>query len=144
MARLLTLLLLYKAGYSVGKYISLERIIEEQREGYYEALNRSSINWHEGTHTLIPWLEYFLGIMLLGAYREFEHRAGLITTARGAKRTMILEAIERLPQTFQYSDIDRTCPGISRPTINRALRELREKGKITCIKSGRDAQWQKT
>jgi Fic family protein len=134
MARLLTLLLIYHAGYEVGRYISLEHLIENQREGYYDALFKSSQGWHVGQHSLLPWWEYFLGVMLLGAYREFERRTGELTERRGAKREMIVNVIERLPPHFQVSDIELACPGVSRPTINRALRELREAGRILCVK----------
>lgn len=89
-------------------------------------------------------LTMVLVVMLLGAYKEFERRVGVITTTRGAKREMILDVVDRLPQQFQVADIERACPGVSRPTINRALRELRETGNIRCTKAGRDAIWEKT
>jgi len=143
-ARLLTLLLLYKTGFEVGRFISLEKIVENTKESYYEALHESSQGWHEQQHSPLPWWEYFLGVMLLGAYREFEARVGLITTARGAKRDMVVEAVARLPALFHYADVERACPGVSRPTINRVLRKLREQEVIRCIKSGRDATWEKT
>jgi len=144
MARLLTLLLLYHAGFEVGRYISLEYMVEKQREGYYDSLYKSSQGWHEGAHNLLPWWEYFLGVMLIGAYREFEHRTGELTSAYGAKRQLIMGVIGRLPMTFRVADIESACPGVSRPTINRALRDLREAGKIICEKGGRDAVWRKT
>jgi Fic family protein len=144
MARLLTLLLLYKSGYEVGRYISLEQMVERTRESYYDTLYQSSIAWHEGKHTLLPWWEYFLGVVLLGGYKEFERRVGVVTSTRGAKREMVIDAVSRLPQRFQFGDVERACPGVSRPTINRALRQLREAGKISCIKPGRDAIWEKT
>lgn len=144
MARLLTLLLLYKSGYEVGRYISLEQVVERTRESYYDTLYQSSLAWHEGKHTLLPWWEYFLGVVLLGGYKEFERRVGVVTSTRGAKREMVIDAVSRLPQRFQYGDVERACPGVSRPTINRALRQLREAGKISCIKAGRDAIWEKT
>ena len=144
MARLLTLLLLYQAGFEVGRYISLEHLIENQREGYYDALYKSSQGWHHGTHTLLPWWEYFLGVMLLGAYHEFERRTGELTTTHGAKKELVFDTIGHLPEEFRVADIERACPGVSRPTINRALRELREAGKIVCVKGGRDAIWRKT
>lgn len=144
MARLLTLLLLYKAGYEVGRYISLDQMVEHTKESYYDTLYQSSQGWHETQHPILPWWEYFLGVMLLGVYKEFERRVGMITTTRGAKREMILDTVSRLPQRFQIGDIERACLGVSRPTINRALRELREQGKIICVKSGRDAIWEKT
>jgi Fic family protein len=143
MARLLTLLLLYHAGFEVGRYISLEHLIEQQREGYYDALYKSSQEWHEGKHTLLPWWEYFLGVMLLGAYREFERRTGELTTTHGAKTEMVLSAINKLPAQFRYADLARACPNISRPTIKRVLGQLRLKGKVECVKSGRDAVWEK-
>jgi Fic family protein len=143
MARLLTLLLLYRAGYEVGRYVSLEQIVESTREGYYDTLYLSSQGWHEGAHRLLPWWEYFLGVMLLSAYREFEHRAGLVQAPRGAKRQMVLDAVTHLPGHFQYADVERACPGVSRPTINRVLAELRREGRIQCIKPGRDAVWEK-
>src|SRR3972149_8694286 len=106
MSRLLSLLLLYKSGYEVGRFISLEKLIEDNKESYYDALNKSSQGWHEGKHNLIPWWEYFLGI-LLKAYREFESRVGLITSSRGAKRKMIFDVIENLPKKFSYADVEK-------------------------------------
>ncbi len=73
-SRLLTLLLLYKAGYEVGQYISLEKIVEQTKQSYYDTLSRCSQGWLSGQHELLPWWDYFLGIMLLTAYREFESR----------------------------------------------------------------------
>jgi Fic family protein len=82
MARLITLLLLYKAGYEVGRFISLERIVERTKESYYDTLYQSSQDWHEGQHNLLPWWEYFLGVMVLSAYREFETRVGVVVALR--------------------------------------------------------------
>jgi len=140
--RLLTLLLLYQAGYEVGRYISLERVVEESKETYYEALNRSSQGWHEGTHDLRPWWEYFLG-MLTAAYKEFESRVGTVTGARGAKRQMVRGAVARMPGRFSISDLRRACPGVSYPTLQRALAELRKKGVVRCLGRGPDAQWER-
>jgi Fic family protein len=143
MARLLTLLLLYQAGFEVGRYISLEQMIENQREGYYDALYKSSQGWHEGAHTLLSWWEYFLGVMLLGAYREFERRTGELTSAHGAKTEMVIAAIQKLPVTFRYADLALACPNVSRPTIKRVLGQLRQEGKVECMRPGRDAIWEK-
>lgn len=143
MARLLTLLLLYQGGFKVGRYISLEHLIEKQREGYYDALYKSSKGWHQGDHSLLPWWEYFLGVMLLSAYREFEHRTGELTTAHGAKTEMVIAAIEKLPAAFRYADLAQACPNVSRPTIKRVLGLLRKKGKVECVRPGRDAVWEK-
>lgn len=143
MARLLSLLLLYQAGYEVGRYVSLELVVEQTKESYYDTLFRSSQGWHEGRHSLVPWWEYFIGVMLLGAYREYERRVGVVTTARGAKRQMIVDAIQRLPEEFQFADVERACPRISRPTINRALADLRRAGRLVLVRAGRDAAWKK-
>lgn len=144
MARLLSLLLLYQAGYEVGRYISLEGVIEQTKEGYYDSLHASSQGWHEARHSLVPWWEYFVGVMLVTAYRDFEDRVGVTSARRGAKRDMIRDAVNRLPNRFRYADLERTLPAVSRPTIARALRELRAEGAIRCLSPGRDATWEKT
>ena len=143
MARLLTLLLLYHAGFEVGRYISLEHVIEKQKEGYYDALYKSSQGWHDSAHTLRPWWEFFLGVMLLGSYREFEQRTGELTNAHGAKTEMVMTAIEKLPNNFRYADLSKACPNVSRPTIKRVLGQLSQEGKVKCMRPGRDAIWEK-
>ena len=143
MARLLSLLLLYQAGYEVGRYISLEGVIEETKDGYYDSLYASSQGWHEARHSLVPWWEYFVGVMLVQAYRDFEDRVGVTSARRGAKRDMIRDAVNRLPNRFRYADLGRALPAVSRPTIARALRELRAEGAIRCLNPGRDATWEK-
>lgn len=142
MGRLLTLLLLYQSGYEVGRYISLERVVEDSKETYYEALHKSSHGWHEANHDLRPWWDYFFGT-LIAAYGEFEARVGKITSARGAKREMVFGAIERLPEQFTIGELRRVCPGVSYPTLQRALLDLRKKGKIKCLGRGPDAKWGK-
>lgn len=142
LSRILNLMLLYQAGYEVGRYISLERIIEDTKDTYYEALEASSAGWHEGAHDLVPWLEYSHGV-LLAAYLEFEQRLGQQRTGRGAKREMVIDAIHHMPRTFRYADVERACPGVSRPTIVRVLGALRDAGEIQCVKGGRDAMWER-
>ena len=144
MARLLSLLLLYQAGYEVGRYISLEGVIEQTKEGYYDSLYASSQGWHEAQHSLVPWWEYFVGVMLVKAYRDFEDRVGVTNAIRGAKRDMIRDAVKTLPRQFRYADLERALPAVSRPTIARALRELRAEGVIRCLKQGRDPIWEKS
>lgn len=143
MARLLSLLLLYRAGYEVGRYVSLELVVEQTKEGYYDTLYRSSQGWHQAAHSLVPWWEYFLGVMLRSAYVEFERRVGVVTDSRGAKRQMIVDAIERMPGEFRFADVERACPRISRPTINRALADMRRSGRLVLVNAGRDATWKK-
>ena len=141
MSRLLTLILLYRDGYEVGRYVSLEKLIEDTRQGYYEALEASSTGWHEGPHDLRPWVEYSMGIVL-AASRELEARVDAVAGARGAKREMVVDCIERLPSEFSMADIERACPHVSRPTINRVLRDLRRDGRLQATR-GRDARWTK-
>jgi len=143
MARLLSLLLLYQAGYEVGRYIPLEAVIETTKDSYYDALYAASQRWHEARHTLTPWWEYFVGVVLVTAYREFEERVGAITAKRGAKRAMILDTVSRLPRRFRYADIERALPGISRPTIARALTAMRAEGAVRCLGTGRNATWER-
>ncbi|OGV98174.1 MAG: cell filamentation protein Fic [Nitrospinae bacterium RIFCSPLOWO2_12_39_15] len=140
--RLLTLLLLYQSGYEVGRYIGLERIVEESKETYYEALYKSSQGWHDAKHDLRPWWNYFVG-MLTAAYKEFETRVGTITSARGAKREMVVRAVESLPQHFTIEDLRRVCPGVSYPTLQRALADLRKEKKVRCLGRGPDAEWER-
>lgn len=143
MSRLLTLLLLYKAGYGVGRFISLEKMVEQTREGYYDALLKSSQGWHEGRHSLVPWWEYLLGVVVLSAYKDFEARAGTIHTGRGSQSKIVMQAVERLASPFKVRDVERMSPGVSRITINRVLQRLREEGKIRSLGKGRDAAWER-
>ena len=106
-------------------------------------MQASSQEWHEGQHSLIRWWEYFVGVMLVKAYREFEERVGSTTAKRGAKRDMIRDVVSRLPRQFRYADLERALPAVSRPTIARALRELSAEGVVRCVGRGRDATWEK-
>lgn len=141
-ARLLTLLLLYRAGYEVGRYISLERVIEDSRDTYYEALEASSTGWHEGEHDPFPWLEYFWGT-LLRAYGEFRDRAGRIMSSRGSKTAVIETAVEGRVGPFTMSEIEDECPGVSRDMIRHVLRRLRDEGKVKVSGRGRGARWER-
>ncbi len=139
--RLLTLLMLYQGGHGVGRYISLERIIEESRETYYEALERSSGGWHDGKHDALPWLRYFWGVMTR-AYGQFEERAGT-WGGRGSKRERIRAAVERRLLPFGIADIEADCPGCSREMVRLVLREMRDEGVLRAESSGRGARWVK-
>lgn len=143
MARLLTLLLLYKADYEVGRFISLERIVEETKESYYDTLYQSSQGWHEGQHNLLPWWEYFLGVILLSAYREFEQRVGYVSSTKGSKTAIILDAINNLPLEFSIRELQERCPTVGIDLIRRILRRERDAGHLECRGRGADARWRK-
>ena len=141
MARLLSLLLLYQTGYSVGQYISLERIVEDTKDEYYETLYQSSQGWHEGRHNLRPWIDYFLGVLLLTAYREFENRVGLTESTKGAKISMVLAAIARLPVRFTIADVQAQCPTVGIDHIRKILRAERDAGRLKVDGRGPTAAW---
>ena len=141
-SRLLFTLMLLSGGYEVGRYISLERLIEENKQRYYETLELSSTGWHEGKHD--PWsLIHHLLFILKTAYKEFESRASEIKPRRGAKHERILQALDALPDTFSMADLTTRCPGISPETVRKAIKDLKNEGKVTVLKAGRDALWTK-
>lgn len=141
-ARLITLQLLYHFDFAVGRYISLERIVEESKETYYEALERSSAGWHEGRHDTLPWLRYFWGVVLR-ACREFEERVGTIRVGRGAKTDVVEQAIARRIGAFAISDIEADSPGVTRDWIRMVLRRLKAEGRIVPVGKGRGAKWKR-
>ena len=142
MARLLSLLLLYKAGFEVGRFISLEKIIEESKESYYESLNRSSMGWHDGNHNIYNWIEYWLG-SILAAYKEFEGRVGVIETTKGNKSYRIEQAIMSVLGEFTKEDIRNACPDVSYSSINRVFAQLKDDGMIESLGKGRSAKWRR-
>jgi Fic family protein len=141
-SRLVTLLALYHTGHDVGRYVSLERLAEESKEDYYEALQRGSQRWHEGEHNLVPWLNFFLAI-IRRACNEFEQRAGQIKSPRGAKSALVLDAIGRQSSAFSVADLQAACPGVSVDMIRHLLDRLRKEGRIECLGAGRGARWRK-
>ena len=136
MSRLLTLLLLYQSGFIVGKYISIEKIIEESKETYYEALQDSSINWHENENDYKPFVNYMLGV-IVKAYKEFESRVKLLTAPNLSKAARIREIIKNHIGTITKSELMAMNPDISDTTIQRALAELLKNGEIEKIGGGR-------
>ena len=136
MSRLLMLLLLYRSGYIVGKYISLEKIIENSKESYYEVLKESSFGWHENENNYEPFVRYTLGI-IVSAYREFESRVILVSKVNVSKSERISEIIKGHIGKITKSEIMKLCPDISQTTVQRTLNNLLENGQITKIGGGR-------
>lgn len=141
-SRLLLLLQCYHLGYEVGRYISLERLIEENKERYYETLEQSSQGWHEGKHDPWPYVHYLLYV-LKSACREFEERVGQVKSLRGAKTELIESAVAAFSGNFTLSDLERVCPGISRDMVRRVLRDLQKAGKAECLGRGPGAAWRR-
>ena len=136
MSRLLTLLLLYRAGYTVGKYISIEKLIADSKETYYEVLQESSCDWHEGKNDYAPFVRYMLGVVV-AAYREFESRATLIIDSDFSKPDRIREVIKGRIGPITKSEIMKECPDISQVTVQRALSDLLKNGQIIKLGGGR-------
>ena len=143
MSRLLTLLLLYRAGFIVGKYVSIEMLIEKSKDSYYEALQASSLNWHEGTNDYLPFLKYLLGV-LVKAYGEFEGRVEYLRYRKVSKAGRIKAIIERTPGKIAKKDIALACPDISLTTIERTLSDLMAAGFIVKVGKGRSTAYVKS
>ena len=136
MSRLLTLLLLYRSGYIVGKYISIEKIIADGKDSYYEALQQSSYDWHEGTNDYLPFVRYMLGI-IVAAYRDFSARVELLATKGLSKPGRICEVIRGTTGKITTAQIMEKCPDISHITVQRALAEMMSNNEIIKIGGGR-------
>ena len=136
MSRLLTLLLLYQSGFIVGKYISIEKIIEQSKETYYEALQDSSVKWHENKNDYKPFVNYMLGVVI-NAYKEFESRVKLLTNPNYSKADRIREIIKEHIGTITKSELLDMNPDISDTTVQRTLAELLKNNDIVKIGGGR-------
>jgi hypothetical protein len=136
------LLQCYHFGYEVGRYISLERLIEQNKERYYETLEQSSQGWHEGRHDPWPYVNFVLYVLKTG-YREFEERVGRVASPKGSKTERIEAAIEGRHGEFSLTDLERACPGVSRDLIRKVLRRLRQGGRLESLGRGPGAMWRK-
>ena len=140
MSRLLTLLLLYRSGYLVGKYISIEMIIERTKETYYEALQDSSRNWHEGGNTYLPFVKYYLQV-ILSAYKEFSSRVELMQNRSLSKPEQIRVLFDSTLKQLSKHEITEILPHISTSTIELALASLVKEGAILKIGSGKNTAY---
>ena len=122
MSRILTTLLLYKSGYVVGKYISLEKKIHDNKDEYYGALQLASENWHDGINDDTAFTKYILGVVL-SAYRDFEERLQIVSGKKTSKE-MVKEVFAVKLSKITKSDIMEMCPNLSRSAVEKALREL--------------------
>ena len=135
MSRLLTLLLFYKAGYIVGKYVSMEMLIEKTKETYYEALQASSVGWHEDENSYEPFVKYYLGIMLK-VYNEFENHVEHLKYHNLSKPDRIKAVIDNKVGKITKKEIMELCPDISKVTVERTLTDLVKSGYIAKVGAG--------
>lgn len=136
MSRLLTTLLLYRCGFYVGKYISLEAKIAKNKDLYYASLNDSQHNWHDGNDNKVPFIKYILGT-ILAAYKDFEERFNLIETKKSALE-IVREASYIKIGKFTKQDIKELCPSLSISSIEGALRKLIVLGEINRVGNGKN------
>lgn len=141
MSRLLLLLLLYQEGYTVGKYVSIEKAIEQSKQSYYETLRASSIGWHEGSNDYLPFVSYLLGV-IVAVYRTFdEHVEAAKETGTGAKARRVERQILKTLGTFSKGGISQALPDVSVITIERALKRLLDDGRIEKRGGGRSTRY---
>ena len=136
MSRLLTLLLLCRAGYIVGKYVSMEKLMEESGQAYREALQQSVQGWHEGENDYVPFVRYALGI-IAAAYRSFSSQVRALAASGMSKPDRVREIIKGAPEKITKAEILERCPDISAITVQRALTELQKSGEIVKLSGGR-------
>ena len=142
MSRLLTTLLLYRSGFYVGKYISLEAKIAKSKDLYYQALRASQIGWHEGKDDPVPFIKYLLGT-ILAAYKDLEDRFALVETKRSALDTVRMAAQNQIGR-FTKQDIRELCPALSLSSVEGALRKLVESGELRREGRGKNTHYYRT
>ena len=136
MSRLLTLLLLHRSGHIVGKYISIEKLIADTKDSYYEALRDSADAWHVGANDYLPFVRYMLGV-IVAAYRAFSARAEILISRGLSKPNRVRETIRNTTGRITKAEIMHQCPDISQKTVERALNELTDSGEVLKIGGGR-------
>ena len=141
-SRLLWRLQSYQLGYEVGRYISLERLVEQHKDRYYETLELSSRGWHDGAHDPWPYVSFALFI-LKTACKELEERLGQTAAPRGEKTELVTRTIREAEGTFRVADLQRACPGVSLDMIRATLKSLRAAGRVECLGRGQSAEWKR-
>jgi Fic family protein len=139
-SRLVTSLLLQSHDFQVVRYISLERLIEERKEEYYSVLELCSRNWHEGKNEIIPWWNFFLGV-LRSAYKEFERQVES-GEARPAKSDLVRQTVLGQVEAFTLADMAAQLPVASSQLIKKVLAEMKRTGRVRLVGRGRGARWE--
>jgi Fic family protein len=138
-SRLLTLLCLYKINYHIGRYISLEKIIEQSKTEYYEALAESSKDWHTSRHNLFPWWSFFLSHIKEG-YQDLKTRVELSTEGDSIS-SLLKQQIASMDDGFKISDILNLNPAVDREIVKKVLVSLKKEKIIKIIGSGKASRW---
>jgi len=139
-SRLLILLLMYHLELEAGRYISIERLIEQSKMRYYETLYQSSLNWHAAKHDPWPYINYLL-YTLNDLYNEFEERVENAPSARGSKTEAIQQAVISFTSPFHITDIQKKCPMVSIDLIRKTLAQMRNNKQVECSGRGKKALW---
>ena len=139
LSRLLTTLLLYKNGFYVGRYISLESLIARDKAAYYEALNKAGVNWHDGNEDVVPFIKYLLRI-ILAAYKAFDDRFSIVENKLSAVEMVRKATLQKLGR-FTKQDIRELCPSLSISSIEGSLRKLVEEGELRREGVGRSTKY---
>jgi Fic family protein len=143
LARLLTTNELLSQGYGVARYVSIEQRVYESKSAYYSSLYESQRGWHEGEHTVWPWISYLVRV-LAGAYDDFEQRVAAEGENTKSKQERVRDYIlGQAPEEFRRRDVERALPGISPATIRLVLNELRDAQRIRSEGSGPGARWRR-
>ncbi len=140
MSRLLALLLLCRAGYTVGKYISVEKLIADSGETYFDAIAESSDGWYEGRNDYAPFVRYMLTV-IVAAYRDFSRKADPVTEPKLSKADRVKKTVKEHAGRISKAGIAKLCPDISEITIERALADLLKDGSIVKIRNGRYTEY---
>lgn len=141
MSRLLMLLTMYRSGFEVGKYISLEKIIEDSKETYYDTLAQSSANWNENQDNYVPFIDYFLGVVVR-AYRELIERIGIVHNPKQLRADkLILKTLQQQLRPLSRAELVELIPQYSQTTIQRNLKKLKEEQKISPIGKGKNIKY---
>lgn len=141
-SRLLLLLFLYKLGFMAVRYTSLERIIAQNKNRYYETLQASSQGWHDGRHDAWPYINYLL-LILKEVYQEFESRYENTSLPLGEKTEVVRQAIAGFTGSFHVTELHRKCPEVSLDMIRKVLKDMVLEKSIKCLGRGKQAKWQR-
>jgi Fic family protein len=142
MSRLLTVMLLNQQGFEVGRYVSIERLIEQTKESYYDTLHRSSQGWHEDKHDPMPWVAYALSVVR-AAYDELGSRIDNLKGQRGVKTAFVLQAIDQAVGDFSVSELHQKVPSVGLDMVRKVLKEEKASGRIISLGRGRAARWRR-